>query len=298
MRLLLQWIGMSVVWMMLAGMGGFVHAEESCGRIRAFVSVLPQVYFVERVGGSRVVVDTLVQPGQDPHTYTPTPRQVAALAEAQLFFRVGMPFEENLMPKLAGIMERIHVVDLRQGILVQDSIGHDHHAHEEGHHEGEPDPHIWMNPMHVKHMAALIRDSLILLDPSGTDLYEKNFRAFADDLDGLHGRISKVLAPLAKRTIFVFHPAYGYFADAYGLVQKAVEAGGKEPLPRHLYGLIRKAKKDGVRVVFVQPQFSRKSAATIAKAINGVVLPLDPLAKDYMKNMEEMAEKVEEALRE
>ena len=99
------------------------------------------------------------------------------------------------------------------------------------------------------------------------------------------------------RSFFVFHPSFGYFADDYGLEQVAVETGGSEPSARQLARLIREARDAEVRVIFVQPQFSRKSAETIASEIGGAVVPIDPLARDYIENLERMARAVEEGLR-
>ena len=110
-------------------------------------------------------------------------------------------------------------------------------------------------------------------------------------------RIAARLAPYAGRPVFVFHPAFGYFTDAYDLRQVPIELGGVEPSARELAGLIERAAVEGVHVIFVQPQFSRKSAETIAAEIGAVVVPIDPLARDYIENLEKMARDVEEGLR-
>ena len=99
------------------------------------------------------------------------------------------------------------------------------------------------------------------------------------------------------KPFFVFHPSFGYFADDYGLEQIAVETGGSEPSARQLARLIDQARSSDVRVIFVQPQFSRKSAETVAAEIGGAVIPIDPLARDYIENLEQMARAVEEGLR-
>jgi zinc transport system substrate-binding protein len=117
-----------------------------------------------------------------------------------------------------------------------------------------------------------------------------------EDLDRLDARLRESLAPLKGRDFFVYHPAFGYFADAYGLRQIPVEIEGKEPTARQLARLIDRARAEGVRVIFVQPQFSAKSAQAIATAIGGSVIPLDDLAKDYLANLAAMAEKVRGAL--
>ncbi|HPE46646.1 MAG TPA: zinc ABC transporter substrate-binding protein, partial [Deltaproteobacteria bacterium] len=95
--------------------------------------------------------------------------------------------------------------------------------------------------------------------------------------------------------IYVFHPAFGYLADAYGFSQVSVEAGGKEPSARQLAHLVSRARAEGVRVVFVQPQFSRKNAQAVARAIRGAVVPIDPLPEDYIGEMKKMARTIRDS---
>lgn len=269
---------------------------ETLKKIPVFVSILPQAFFVDKIGGDRVVVDVLVQPGQSPHTYAPTPRQMGRLAEARVYFRIGVAFENGLIPKLQSTMPELLIVDTRQGITLEKMTAHEEEE-EAGHsHEEELDTHIWLDPLLVKKQAAIIKDALVQLDPDGRSLYEKNLVAFCTELDALHARLSTALAPLQGKSFFVFHPAFGYFAKAYGLNQIAVETGGNAPSARHLAALIESARKNGVRVLFVQPQFSQKSAETVARAIDGVVVALDPLARDYFSNMTGIAQALEKAL--
>lgn len=288
--------------LLCAAGAAWAHAETSePKRIPAFVSILPQKYFVERVGGDRVDVSVLVGPGRSPATYEPTPRQMSDLAAAHVFFRIGVPFEKSLMPKIRSLQDDLVIVDLRKGIeLRRLRSEHDHGDHEaEGdhsHESGAPDPHIWLDPVLVKTQAETIRNALSRIDPAHAEIYEKNLKAFQADLDRINARIAEVLAPLKGKTVFVFHPAYGYFTDRYGLKQKAVETGGKEPSAKQLANLIDEAKRSNVKVIFVQPQFDQQNAKTIAKAIGGAVVSLDPLASDYLENLRGMASKIEEAL--
>ena len=269
------------------GQGAFPAPE-----LRVFVSILPQLYFVERVGGGRVQAEVLVQPGQDPHTFDPTPRQMASLARTQLYLRIGLPFENSLVPKLKEAVKNLAVVDTSAGVPLLPL--------EEGNGPqglGATDPHIWLDPKLVMIQARTIRDSLIRLDPPGRLEYEAGYARFQADLERLDGIIRRALAPLRGKELFVFHPAFGYFAAAYGMKQVAVETGGKSPSARQLTRLIEQARRRGVRVIFVQSQFSQKSAQAVAEAIGGAVIPLDPLARDYLRNLEEMARRIEAALR-
>lgn len=271
----------------------------SCAdKVRVFVSILPQEYFVERVGGDHVEVKALVRPGHSPATYSVTPSQMVDLARADLFFSTGVPFENALIPRIKANLKKLKIVDTTQGItrrkMNADTGADHHHDHHSGcDHSGEGlDPHVWMNPLLVKQQAATICAALCTEDPDNAEKYRKNLKTFSSDLDELNRKLKKALAPVKGRDIFVFHPAYGYFADAYGLKQVAVEAGGKEPSARELISLIKNARKQKVRVVFVQPQFSDKSARVIAREINGTVCKLDPLARDYIKNMTRIARRI------
>jgi len=304
---------------------GWSAEAGTAGKVQVFVSILPQAYFVERIGGPNVHVTVMVAPGQDVHTYEPMPRIMAELARAQVYFRVGMPFEEVILKKVGSAFKNLRIVDTAKGIALRafkedeedhhaEEAGHEHGkgkhspaepspardaAHEEGVHHGEAgdiDPHIWLDPKLVKIQAATIAQTLSEIDPAHAEIYEGNLKAFRSELDRLDADLAKALAPFKGKAFYVYHPAYGYFADAYGLKQIAVETGGKQPSAHQLAGLIKQAKARGVRIIFVQPQFSTKSAEALAKAIGGVVVPMDDLAKDYMKNMREMAEKVRKAM--
>lgn len=278
--------------------------RKDSGKPIVFVSVLPQAYLAERIANGNADVDVLVGPGQDPHTYEPTPKQMTRLSQARVFFRVGVPFEDTLLPKLSSI-QQLRIVDTRQGITLIPMVEHhegedkaDAHAeaaHHE-HHENELDPHIWISPRLAKMQAQTICQTLAEIDPTHKAAYEKNLQQLQAELDGLDAQIAAALAPIKGKTFFVFHPAFGYFAQDYGLKQEAVETGGKVPGPKHVKELIDRARSEGVHVIFVQPQFSEQAARTIAQQIGGVVVPIDPLSKDYVANLQEVARKIRDAL--
>lgn len=264
-------------------------------RIPIFVSIPPLQYLAAAVGGERVRVEVLVQPGQDPHTFEPTPRQMSLLAGARLFVRVGVDFENGLIPRLREGLPQLRIVDSRDGITLRPIDAEEDHAREAEHERGADDgtdPHVWMDPLLALRQARTIRDALIELDPQGRESYERGYAALSAELEALHAEIAAALAPYRGQELFVFHPAFGYFADAYGLRQAAVETGGKEPSARQLTALIELARERQVRVIFVQPQFSQTGARAVAEAIGGAVVPLDDLAADYAANLREVARRV------
>jgi zinc transport system substrate-binding protein len=276
----------------LAAGCGAGSGKANGATLRIVVGILPQKYFVERVGGDRVTVEALVQPGQDPHTYEPTPRQVAGLADAKLYFQIGLGFENALVERMSS-MKGLRVVDTRDGITLRPlDPGSD--PEEAG--PGGLDPHIWMDPALVTRQAATIRDGLIAADPSGRAAYEAGYASFSRDLDAVAKEIAETLAPYRGKELLVYHPAFGYFAQAFGLKQVAVETGGKEPSAQQLARLIDLARSRGIRVVFVQPQFSQAGARAVAEAIGGAVIPMDDLAFDYIANLRRVATEAAKAI--
>ena len=279
--------------------------------LHVFVSIPPQKYFVERIGGDHVSVSTLLKPGQSPHTYEPTPKQMVELSAARVYFRIGVPFEKQVVGKIASALEQLVVVDTSEGIalrVLQSPCEHDdepekhdthtEHAADHHHHNHDDvlDTHTWMSPrlagVHARHIC----ETLSRLDPSHGTTYRQNLEAFQADLNKLDAQIAEALAPLKGREFYVFHPAFGYFADAYGLKQVAVELAGKQPTAKQIAALIASAKEAGVKLIFVQPQFTKRSAETVAEAIGGAVVVLDPLAEDYLDNLLHVANTIQKAL--
>lgn len=280
--------------------GGAVRAET----VSAFVSVLPLKHFVERVGGKHVRVVVMVGPGQSPATYEPSPKQMAELAGAKIYFRIGVPFEDVWMERIAAANPALRIVDVREGITLRE-LEAESEAPQEPHSDGEEkshgragrgDPHIWTDPLRVKIIADNVRETLITLDPAHRAEYESNCAAFAAELEHLDTDIRQLLEHKKVRRFMISHPAWGYFAEAYGLEQIPIEIAGKEPGARQLAQLIDKAKAQGIRVIFVQSQFSRRNAETVARAIGGRVIAVDPLAENYAENLRMVANIFAEAM--
>lgn len=275
-------------------------ASNADSRVLAVVSILPQKQIVERVGGDAVRVEVLVRPGQSPHTYEPTPQQMAALGRAAVFFSIGADFEPALVPKLRRAHPKLRIVDTRQGIALQPMAAHDHHHHGHGQHKhakGAPDPHIWTSPPLVKQQAATIRDALAELRPEARAQFEASYARYAEELDALDAEVRQMLSGKKERRFMVYHPAWGYFASTYGLEQVPIEIEGKEPGPKTLARIVARARAEGVRVIFVQKQFSRTAAEALARDIGGEVVELDPLAEDFISNTRLVAQALARALR-
>ena len=292
--LILTLIGLAL----LAGCSGSPQREEKSGP-NVFVCVPPHGYFARRTAGELVNVRVLVTPGANPHTYEPPARDMVELSRAGIYFRAGMPFEDALESKLDDVSKGLEIVDTRAGIelLVEHEHHHEAHADHEDHacHEGK-DPHVWLSPKLASRQVDTMTDALCAAYPANAEQFRKNAAELKKELAKLDAEIARTLEPFKGRTFFIFPPAFGYFADEYGLTQQAVEVGGKSPSPSHITALIAKAKAQRVRVIFVDPQFSSKVARTIADEIGGVVEPIDPLAGDYPTNMRKIAASIRSAL--
>lgn len=284
-----------------------------------FVSILPQQYFVERIGEEHVMVQAMVQPGASPATYEPKPQQMARLSEAALYFSIGVPFEKAWLPRFADANAQLTFVSMDEGIHKLAMRAHHHHEehgehedghkghgdeHEHGHGHQTPsmhtqlDPHVWLSPMLAKHMATQVKNALVKADPEHAGIFRKNLRTLKKEIDLLDVEIHTLFAniPEEKRKFMVFHPSWGYFAMNYQLEQLPIEYEGKEPSPRVLAELIEEAKDESIATIFVQPQFTQKSAQAIARHIGAKLIIADPLAKDWANNLRAVAKKFATAL--
>lgn len=255
------------------------------------VSVIPQEYFVKKIGGDRVRVNVMVQSGSEPHTYEPKPQQLQALSQAEAYIGIGVPFEAGWMSRMAQANPQMLIVDSTEGIerltMVAHDHGHDDHGHDEVKESSETtlDPHVWLSPRLVKIQAENIYELLVKLDPQNQAEYQTNLNQFLAEIDQLDTKIKENLAGIKQRKFIVFHPAWGYFAQEYNLTQVPVEVGGQEPSAAELAQLIKEAKQENIKVIFAQPEFSNQSAKTIAQEIDGEVLLISPLDPNWSNNL-------------
>ena len=299
---------------LVVGLGCRDGSNATSDKLAVAVSVAPQAWLVEQIAGDRADVLTVVEPGQSPHTYSPAEAQVSRLMRSAVYFRVGVPFEDGQWFHALQAMGKVPVVDMRRGITlrelpfhvhhdehehgehVHDDDGHDDHSHDNHghddhtHHASEQDPHIWLSPRLLKVQAQVVAETLSEIDPEHQSEYEANLKAFCQRVDEVDAALRKKLKPFAGRSFFVFHPAWGYFADEYGLKQVPVEIQGKEPSDQEMTALQQQARAAQATVVFVQPQISSRSAEAVAQAIGGRVETLDPLAGDVLANLQKVAD--------
>lgn len=420
----------------------------SYAKVNVVVSVIPQQTFVEKIGGDKVNVTTMVKPGSDPHSYEPKPSQMIAISKADIYFPVKIEFENAWLDKFKDQNKKMQFVEMTKGVgfiempdhgmMISEHDGHDDHAGDHGahgeeelpfewagafelkkgeytwsfdkvggkyadpkmrflmikahgddehiiehheneakkifesktkaakhgdnidinkqtfelvfdqnknqtvfkvsikedgkyifftehmpfefedkehffkdlarndvepvaqhpeagghhhhHHHGENDPHTWVSPANVKIMAKNIYDALVKEDPKNSSYYKSNYEKFLNEIKATDRKIKKILIDVETGSKFlVFHPSWGYFARDYGLTQLAIEVEGKEPKPKMLRKIIDYAKKENIKAVFTQLEFSDKSSRAIAAELNVKVIKETPLAKDWSNNLIKMA---------
>lgn len=264
--------------------------------INAIVSILPQQTFVKAIGGEKVNLSLMVQPGNSPHTYEPKPSQMIDIAKAHLYFAIDVEFEHVWLPRFQNLNPKMQIIDLADNITkMQMQEKHEkekdeHHSEHE--HEGE-DPHIWTAPENVKIIARNIYNALKKEDPKNTDYYKRNLDIFLASIDETDRQIIHFLSSLEDtRRFMVFHPSWGYFAKAYNLEQIAVEVEGKEPKPKELIHLLQEAKEEKVKAIFTQPEFSDTVAKVIAKELQIPVVKVSPLASNWSENLINIAKAI------
>ncbi len=294
-------VGLGTCWAV-----ALLLVQPASAALEVFVSIPPQKWLSDRIGGEHLVTGVLVEKGQDPHTFEPRPKQIEALGRAKLYFTIDMEFEGQIVAKLRQSTVGLQIVDTTAGLEKMAMAGHGHHHDgdhddkaEEGHveddHEAgnlELDPHVWLSPLHLKQMAVVMAKAVSEVDPGHRLQYEANLARLVQELDELDQQLATQLKAHQGATFLVFHPSFGYFAKRYGLHQEAVEVEGKSPSPRQLSALIAEAKEEGIKVIFVQPQFDQRGPATIAAAIGGEVVSLDALAEDVAANLKIIAAKI------
>lgn len=283
----------------LVFMACFVAMAFAGEKIAVAVSLQPYANIVKSIAGDDFEIVAMLSPGADPHTYEPKPDVLKAFAKAKVYFSDGSGMDKAWLPRFKGVNKNVKIIDVSNGISWLKEEHEEHHEvhgrHHEHHHDhGDIDPHVWTSPKQVLHVALNIRSALTDLNPDRDTEYEKNYLNFVERVTEVSMNLEKAVEklPKSKRSFIVFHPSYGYLARDYGLTQLTIEVNGKEPKPKDLKYLIEEGKEHDVHLVFVQPQFSKRAAETIATELNATVEETDPLAYDFLQNTLKLIESI------
>lgn len=244
------------------------------------VSIAPEKFFVERIAGEKYQVSVLVPTGTNPETYDPTPKDIAALAHSSIYFYMGsLPFEKVWLKAIQEQNTGIRCVDI--STYLPESLHECTHGH--GHTHG--DPHFWTSIKGAVAIARGIYDALMDMFPEDAKLFATNYAALLDEIHALEAELSVKSEGISSRTFVIYHPSLTFFAEEWGLNQRAIERDGKEPTPAYLAELIDAAKRDNVKVVFVQEEFDTRSAETVAREIGARIVKIQPMDEDWIGQM-------------
>ncbi len=272
-----------------------VLTAGSCGKTPApalnqkpliLVSIAPYRFFAERIAGPAFEVQTVVPAATNPHAFEPTSSQVTEMNRSQAWFRIGEPFELRILPILKNRNPNLTVTDLREGIhLIEEkhelSCKHCSMDH--------LDRHIWLSPTLAKEQASLIEKALSQQFPEHADTFKKNLGQLSDELTMLDAEIRDILKSVENRTLLVSHPAFGYFCKDYNFVQLSVEYEGKDPRPKHLEEILKRAVSESAELALALPQYNNKGAQLIAEKLHKPVRLIDPYSADYFETMRKLA---------
>jgi len=268
------------------------------GKPIVFVPAPPYAYLVERLAGKSVELHTLVGEDDDPHIYSPTPKEIATLIRAKLYFTADLPFENALIQKLKQSRTGPKIIDLTQSLKHREIAdeNHGHRGQKADDPDGEFDPHVWLSPPLFEKQAELIAKELqkITDAPSSAAAIGSRAQQLIRELKSLDNELARQLAPMKGQSFYTYHGAFAHLARTYGLKQKAIEFFGRSPEPRRIVALVNQAKSDGVKLILVQPQFDQASAKALATAIGGRIVPINPMAKDVPGNLRRLVKSITE----
>jgi len=281
-------------------------------RVIVVASIPVFASMVTAVGGELVEVSAVLPPGTDPHTYQPTPRDVAKLAEAALVVYNGGDLDPWMERQLEAVGSRARVVVLSEGLEPPAGVAQEEEeAHRDetpaaGHdHEHGVNPHFWLDPDFAIVYVQRIAEGLAQVDPAHAETYRANAERYTAEIRAFDEWAKSQIAtiPPERRKLVTFHDAFPYFAAHYGLelVGVVILSPGREPSPQEVAQLVERIRSEGVPAIFVEPQFNPKLAETIAQEAGVRVLELysdaAPAGLDYLGMMRQNVTNVVEGLR-
>lgn len=259
------------------------------------VSIPPQKTFVQKIAKDKAEITVMVEPGNSPHSYEPKPSQMVSISKADLYFSIGVEFEDAWLDRFTSQNPKLKIANMNHEVPKIPMAAHQHKSahHTPQHHHDTTDPHTWTSPKNVTIMAKNIYQTLAQIDPENEPFYKSNLDIFIKEIQNTDAQIKNALKDVKPKSKFmVFHPSWGYFAHEYDLVQLAVEIEGKNPKPKEIIDIINEAKEENVRVIFTQPEFSDKSAQIIAKETNTLVKKISPLDPNWSQNLITIAHEI------
>lgn len=266
--------------------------------VEVWVTLEPQAFVVEQIGGDEVAVRVLVPAGRSPATYAPTPAEVNALARSDILFGIGVPAERRLFERLADTLRQVRVVGSNTWKLdtpiEASTCGTPEHQHAGDAAGG--DPHLWMDPWQMMAFSERVAQELSKLKPEAATAFAARLAGLNERLEALDTEIREHLAPFKGAAFFINHASLGHFAARYGLQQRSIEQIGSQPSARRVGEMLREARAAQAGALLAQVQFPRSTADVLAQALGVPVLTVDPLRRDYFANLREVTQVLRQAL--
>lgn len=268
---------------------GCAKKGETNDKAILVVSIEPLRNITEQLAGDEYRVETILDKGANPETYDPSMSRMAAVDKSKAFFSTGaFPFEE----KLAEVANKnVQIKDVTEGIKRVYGT-HTHNNGEECHHEA--DPHTWTSAKNAKIIGNNIAKVLADINPERAMVYRNRLDSLALVIDKLDGRIAEQLDSVSTRSFAIWHPSLSYMARDYNLKQVAVGQENKEISPRRMKEIIEEATNESIKVFFFQKEFDSNQAITINESLGAKMVTIDPLAYDWMKQLEIISDALSE----
>ncbi len=281
----------------------FLFSLMSCSSKSSFdkntitVSILPQKKIAEELLDSTIKVNVMVVKGSSPATYSPTPQQMRLISESSLYIKIGqIGFEKSWMDRFEEMNPKMKVKDSSKGVeFIGSACNHQSHDHSHSHDHGV-DPHTWTSPKTMYKIIQNTKEILLEHFPEKEELIKTNSQKLLAELEQLDNLYQTKLSDFKNKSFLIFHPAYTYLADDYGLKQISIENEGKEPGVQWIAETIAQAKKDNIKAIFIQEEFDQKSAELIAKELNIPIIKVHPLSEEFTLEMEELLKKLTKVL--
>ncbi|MFE7035437.1 metal ABC transporter substrate-binding protein [Streptomyces sp. NPDC057621] len=261
-------------------------ADGGGGKLDVVASFYPLQFLAEEIGGSHVSVNTLTEPGQEPHDLEISAKQTAQLQESDvaLYLKGLQPSVDEAIGQ-SEVKAKVDAATLTSLEKHGNEVGghaaeHDENEDEHGHEEGSGlDPHIWLDPVKYAEVAEGVGKAFEKADPDNAATYKKNTAALVKKLDGLDTRFEDGLKNTKTKVFITTHAAFGYLAERYGLTEEAINGldPESEPSANRVKDLEKMAKADGVSTVFYETLVSDKTAKTIAADADLRTDVLDPI---------------------
>lgn len=277
-----------VFFLMLLFLVSCNRSQETDDKRIITVSIQPFSYFVESIAGDKFTINVLVPPGASPATYEPTPSAVRDLNDSDLLLLNGyLGYEQAWMKKIISVNSGVNVLNLSDN---QNLIAASRHKHGDHYHLSGVDPHYWLSTLNAAVIADDILESLISIDPVNSSEYRENYNRLMKEILEVEEYISARLSGQEGLSFMIFHPALGYIARDFGLIQIPVEIEGKEPSPSAMKSFIDIGRKNDIKTIFVQREFDIKNARTISEEMGAEIVIIDPLSSDWSSTLKQIAD--------